>query len=86
MSALADVEDLRQSARDDLSLRSKRSGADLLPRRTSFRESVVSLVCFIMLLVALALAGYVFCRKLEQGEHEPFDRPVWREPLDSWNL
>lgn len=61
-------------------------GASLRPVRISFAEMTADVVCGILLLTVVTLAGYIADKWLERSGHELFDRPVGHEPLDSWSL
>jgi hypothetical protein len=54
--------------------------------RLSIGEMIANILCGILLLIVLALAGYIADKWLERNGNELFEHPVWHEPLDSWSL
>jgi hypothetical protein len=61
-------------------------GTRLASNRFSIWEMAANVLCGVLLLAVLLLAGYDTCQLFERQERRFIDYPVWHEPLNSWSL
>jgi len=85
-SASARMRNLKRSGAPLKCDRCEFFGSSLRSIRLSIVEMAANVVCGILLLTVLTLAGYIADKCWERNEQEFFNQPVWHEPLDNWSL